>query len=159
MRSFILPLVICALTFLGAYHSFALKPSKTYEVIPDTLHRPFEKNTIITADGMHLRSWTFLPAKDADNKTTLVLAYADAGNMSWWVSYAAIMSQVGYTVVMFDYRGFGESDDFTVNPDMLYYNEFVTDLSAAVLLLPHSRHIRLSLILSLVIHTSPARRR
>ena len=112
--------------------SFALKPSKKYEAIPDTLKLPYEKNVITTSDNVHLKSWTFLPDKEADNHTSVVLAYADAGNMSWWLMQATILSQAGFTVVMFDYRGFGESDAFTIDPKMLYYNEFATDLSAAI---------------------------
>lgn len=111
---------------------YALKPSRVYEAIPDTLHLPNEKNTITTDDNFHLKSWTFLPGKDADNKITLVMAYADAGNMSWWLTQAAIFSQLGYTVVLFDYRGFGESDPFTIDPKMLYYTEFANDLSAVI---------------------------
>lgn len=110
--------------------SYALKPSPKYLAIPDTLKLPFEKNTITTTDNVKLQSWTFRPDKGSNNHTTLVLAYADAGNMSWWLSQATILSQSGFTVVMFDYRGFGESDPFKINPQMLYYNEFATDLAA-----------------------------
>lgn len=124
-------LLIISLIALSA-PSYALKPSAKYEAIPDTLKLPFEKNTITTSDNVHLRSWTFLPAKDADNHTSLILAYADAGNMSWWLMHATILSQMGFTVVMFDYRGFGESDAFTIDPKMLYYNEFATDLAAVI---------------------------
>jgi len=52
--------------------------------------------------------------------------------MSWWLTQATILSQVGFTVVLFDYRGFGESDSFRIDPKMLYYNEFATDLSAVL---------------------------
>ncbi len=91
-----------------------------------------KKNEITTPDKFKLKSWTFLPSKEADNHTSVVLAYADAGNMSWWLTQATILSQVGFTVVMFDYRGFGESDNFAIDPRMLYYNEFATDLEAVM---------------------------
>lgn len=112
-------------------NAYALKPSKTYEVVPDTLKLPYEKNVITTSDGVHLKSWTFLPS-NGDKHVTLVMAYADAGNMSWWIQHASLLSQFGYTVVMFDYRGFGESDDFTINKDMLYYSEYEQDLVAVM---------------------------
>ena len=44
----------------------------------------------------------------------------------------SILSHVGFTVVMFDYRGFGESDSFNIDTKMLYYNEFATDLTAVI---------------------------
>ncbi|MBS1689270.1 MAG: alpha/beta hydrolase [Bacteroidetes bacterium] len=99
-------------------------------MIPDTMKLPYEKNTIVTEDGFHLNSWTFLPS-GTDKHVSVVLAYPDAGNMSWWTSQCALLSQLGYTVVMFDYRGFGQSEPFPITREMLYYDEFVKDLTAA----------------------------
>lgn len=62
----------------------------------------------------------------------LVLAYPDKGNMSYWLYYAAMFVQDGYTVVTFDYRGFGKSSDFEVRRDFEYHTEFVTDLVSVV---------------------------
>ncbi len=124
-------LLIFSLLFVSV-QTFALKPSKKYEAIPDTLKLPYEKNDLLTPDKVNLKSWTFLPAKETDNHTTLVFAYADAGNMSWWLMHATILAQSGFTVVMFDYRGFGESDSFAIDTKMLYYNEFTTDLSTVI---------------------------
>lgn len=112
--------------------SYGLQPTKEYTSIPDAMHVPYENNTITTSDGLHLKSWTILPHNKPDNKTTLVLAYADAGNMSWWLQRGIVFAQNGYTVVLFDYRGFGQSDKFAINPKMLYYNEFAKDLTATV---------------------------
>jgi len=133
MRKILLSILVSVL-FVPCLHfsAFALKPSKVYLAVPDTMQLPYEKNTITASDNVKLKSWTFLPAKDANNSITLVLAYADAGNMSWWLNYGAVLSQMGYTVVLFDYRGFGESDDFAIDPKMLYYNEFAKDLEAVV---------------------------
>lgn len=133
MRVLSLKLVICLFALLLLNKSaYALKPDKEYYAIPDTLNLPFEKNTITTQDGVKLKSWTFLPTTEASNKTTLVIAYADAGNMSGYITQAAILSQLGYTILLFDYRGFGASDGFAIDTNMLYYNEFATDLTAAV---------------------------
>jgi hypothetical protein len=123
-------LCLALLTIPALAH--ALQPIREYSSIPDAMHVPYENNTITTADGLHLKSWTILPHNKPDNKTTLVLAYADAGNMSWWLQRGIAFAQNGYTVVLFDYRGFGQSDKFTINPKMLYYNEFTKDLIAAV---------------------------
>ncbi len=131
MKHLLYKLLFCAfVSALSSANCYALKPSKTYVAVPDTLHLPFEQNTITTSDNFHLNSWTFWPAKEVNNKVTLVLAYADAGNMSWWLSQASIFSQMGYTVVLFDYRGFGASDPFSIDSKMLYYTEFANDLTA-----------------------------
>jgi predicted alpha/beta-fold hydrolase len=131
MRS--VPFLLFVLLLSAHISCFALKPSHMYVVAPDTLGVKYEQNTIITADGVHLKSWTFLPPDSINNKTTLVVARADVGNMSWSVNLAAMVAQYyGYTVTLFDYRGFGESDGFDIDTNHLYYNEFVKDLAAAV---------------------------
>ena len=61
-----------------------------------------------------------------------MVAYGDAGNMSCQLNQAAILSQLGYDMLLFDYRGFGKSSPFEINPDQLYYTEFITDLISAV---------------------------
>jgi alpha-beta hydrolase superfamily lysophospholipase len=125
----VLFLFVCLLL---ANECMALKPKKTYDVIPDTIGVAFEKNIIVTSDNFKLNSWTILPGKKSRNNIVLVLAYADAGNMSWWLGQAATLANAGFTVVLFDYRGFGKSDPFKIDPKMLYYTEFATDLSAAL---------------------------
>lgn len=130
MHKTIFPAIFVLSLFIGN-SAYALKPVKAYDVLPDTLHVPYEKNTITTADNVHLKSWTLLP-QGQDKKITMVIAYADAGNMSWWLERARAFSGKGYTVVLFDYRGFGESDAFAIDSKMLYYNEFAKDLEAAV---------------------------
>lgn len=133
MRSFSLSLIVCAILLSVSFTSvYALKPVREYAVIPDTLGLKFEKNTITTSDGFHIKSWTLLPADSINNKTTLILAHADAGNMSWFMMQAAFMVQNGYTVTLFDYRGFGESDSFAIDNKYLYYNDFVKDLQAVI---------------------------
>jgi hypothetical protein len=126
LRRSLLLLLLCSLLCIQA---FALKPQKEYDMIPDTMKLPYEKNSIATEDGYHLNSWTFLPS-NGDKHITVVLAYPDAGNMSWWTSQCALLSQLGYTVVMFDYRGFGHSEPFPITREMLYYDDFVKDLTA-----------------------------
>jgi len=125
-------LVSLLLILLTCSSAYALKPVKEYSLIPDTQHEAYENNTITTADNVKLKSWTLLPDKKRDKKTTLVLAYADAGNMSWWINRAVAFAHAGYTVLLFDYRGFGESDAFAIDQQMLYYNDFASDLAAAI---------------------------
>jgi predicted alpha/beta hydrolase len=46
--------------------------------------------------------------------------------------YGRRFTQNGFDIWVYDYRGFGKSDDFKINVDQLYYTEFVNDLSAVV---------------------------
>ena len=111
---------------------FALKPDRTYSTTPDSLGLNFTKQIIKTDDNASLNSWIINPPEAQNNGTTIILSYGDAGNMSYWLNQAAILSQVGFTVVLFDYRGFGKSSDFEINPEQLYYNEFATDLETVI---------------------------
>ena len=38
----------------------------------------------------------------------------------------------GFRVVSFDYRGFGKSADFAINPDFLFHHEFAVDLDSVI---------------------------
>ncbi|GAB4250379.1 MAG: alpha/beta hydrolase [Ekhidna sp.] len=122
-----------AILLIGsANEAFAIKPDRNYILTPDSVNWPYEQLTITTEDNFKLNTWLYSPNSENDKNTVLILAYPDAGNMSYWVYFAWMLAKSGYTVVTFDYRGFGKSDDFDINPDNLYYTEFSTDLEAVV---------------------------
>jgi pimeloyl-ACP methyl ester carboxylesterase len=82
---------------------------------------------------VHLAAWLIEPVAPAlAQQTTLVLAANDYGNMSYQLYQARAMAKVGYRVLLFDYRGFGHSEAFAIDPQRLYYEEFATDLRAAL---------------------------
>lgn len=128
--------IFIGLTFIscvGLYNSaYAIKPDRNYILTPDSVNWSYEQLTITTEDNFQLNSWLYNPKPENDKNTVLILAYPDAGNMSCWVYFAWMLAKSGYTVVTFDYRGFGKSDDFDINQDNLYYTEFSTDLEAVV---------------------------
>jgi alpha-beta hydrolase superfamily lysophospholipase len=109
--------------------AWALKPSREWAATPDSVGLAYQSLTLATPDHAQLATWVVEPAAAApDQHTTVVLAYGDAGNMGNWVYQARALASAGYRVYLFDYRGFGHSSDFAMNPSQLYYQEFVTDL-------------------------------
>ncbi len=78
----------------------------------------------MTEDNYKLNSWIYEANPEKNKNKVIILSYPDAGNMSYFVYYAAILANAGYTVVTFNYRGFGKSDDFEIQQDYLYYTEF-----------------------------------
>jgi hypothetical protein len=92
------------------------------------LHLKHKEATVTTPDKYDLHTWTLIPRLENDKNVIIVLAGGDAGNMSYQLNFAKELTQEGYTVVLFDYRGFGKSADFEMDKSMLYYNEFSTDL-------------------------------
>lgn len=140
MRKYILTLILISATLLSL---FAINPSREYIATPDSLGLEYQALEVSTPDGYTLNTWIYAPNPEKDNETVLVLAYGDAGNMSHFVYHAAAFVQQGFTVVTFDYRGFGQSSDFPLRRDFLYHTEFLDDLTAAVAYakayIPHHR--------------------
>jgi pimeloyl-ACP methyl ester carboxylesterase len=116
----------------NSFSSLALKPDSLYQITPDSLNLKYESIKITTPDSFNLQVWKIIPELKVKNNSTIILAYGDSGNMSYWLNQAAILSQRGFSVVLFDYRGFGESSSFDMNPNQLYYNEFAIDLISVI---------------------------
>lgn len=124
--------------------AWALKPSREWLATPDALGLRYQTVALATPDHAQLAGWIVEPEPNApDQRTTMVLAYGDAGNMSQWLYQAQALAKGGYRVYLFDYRGFGHSSDFAINPQQLYYPEFATDLKTVLAdarhRFPHSR--------------------
>jgi len=110
----------------------AIDPDRVYDLTPDSIGWEYEELTVTTEDGYDLNTWIYTPNPDNEKDEVLVLAYPDAGNMSYFVYHASVLANLGYTVVTFDYRGFGKSSDFEIEPDNLFHTEFSIDLEAVV---------------------------
>lgn len=128
MRTHIIFIVILGLSV----NAIAINPDKNYNLTPDEIGWNYEELRIKTADGLELNTWIYAPNPEVDKNTVLILAPHDSGNMSYFVYHAATLANRGFTVATFDYRGFGKSSDFEINPRNIYYLEFSTDLAAVV---------------------------
>lgn len=110
---------------------------------------------VVTPDGLKIKTWFFptqlTPSeqeinvswensvkklyKTIDNKPrpTIIIANGDAGNMSYQqLHHAQYFTSKGYNVVTFDWRGFGESDEWEMNADYLVYSEFLIDYDSVI---------------------------
>ncbi len=109
-----------------------MKPKSDYIVTPDSLGMKYVELQLTTIDNYKINTWVMRPDKKKDNKTVMIVAYGDAMNMSYWVEQCYYFVQAGFTVITFDYRGFGHSSPFALDTNQLYYNEFAMDLESAV---------------------------
>jgi hypothetical protein len=131
-------LLLLCLTLLAAGPAFALRPVAAWWATPDTLGLKYRQVEITTADQVKLVAWLVEPsAKAVDQHTTVVVAGGDAYNMSSNIYTAWALADAGYRSLLFDYRGFGHSQAVALDPQRLYYDEFATDLRAA---LAEARH-------------------
>lgn len=110
----------------------AYKPEPEYWTRPDSLGLKYMEKRLITPDKAELLSWILPTQVTKPLRKTLVVAYPVTGNMSNSLYYAKEFLQAGFDVVLFDYRGFGHSSKFDINPNQLYYNESTNDLQTAL---------------------------
>ncbi|KAF0180719.1 MAG: alpha/beta hydrolase fold protein [Nitrospirae bacterium] len=107
-------IAVAALVYLGlcAYY-YALQgrmiylPDTALTATPNDIGLNYENITLNTADGLALFAW-FVPAPKA--RATLLFCHGNAGNISNRLDSIRIMHSLGLNVLIFDYRGFGQSE-------------------------------------------------
>lgn len=111
----LLPLVLKSLLLVGLllfvlvrlYESRVLfYPVKELEYFPDQVGLSYQNIFFDTPDKQRLHGW-LIPASGA--KYTLFFAHGNAGNISHRLEKIKLFHQLGYSVFIFDYRGFGQS--------------------------------------------------
>lgn len=108
----------------------ALNPDKQYKVTPDEFGLSYEKIIIPTKDGMQLAAWFY--KSTSDSKKIIIISGNGDGNMSKNIEIASLFISLGYNVISYDYRGFGESSDFKINNNFYIYAQFEKDLNAVI---------------------------
>ena len=109
----------------------AVRPEREYVDTPEKHGLTFETVTFRTSDGISLSGW-FFAVKGDSARGTVVISETDAGNVSYLISYAAFYLESGFNVLLYDYRGFGASQEFATVPEALIYPEYLSDLNAAI---------------------------
>lgn len=157
MNNKIKVIIFCTLLGFISLKSFAIIPDRTYRFYPEKMGLIYRDLDVKTSDGLTIKTW-FFPAQpmlsDEENmklwntenptrkayqtiddkpRSTIIIANGDAGNMSWQqLIYAQYLTDKGFNVVTFDWRGFGESSEWTMNPDYLVYSELLIDYDAVI---------------------------
>jgi len=140
---------------------YGIKPQKEYLAIPSDYGVIYREAVFPTSDHLNIKGW-FIPAQDTTGianeiigravpvppelkcsprpyatlddarRPTVIICDGDAGNMTQLIFYAYHLFTRGYNVLLFDWRGFGESAGWPMEQDRLCYPEFITDYDAAV---------------------------
>lgn len=82
-------------------------PVRDVQASPLQWGLPYEEVTLRTEDGLQLHGW-FLPAPKATR--TLLFFHGNGGNISHRGESLAIFHRLGLNVLIFDYRGYGNSE-------------------------------------------------
>lgn len=109
---------------------FALKPVREYAVRPSDFGLSYEEVTIVTEDNLNLKGWLFTP-KNVSYRM-VIISHDGEGNMAKMIEIASQFTSIGFNVLTYDYRGYGESDDFKINENFYIYAQFEKDLNAAI---------------------------
>ena len=67
----------------------------------------YEALWLTTEDGVRIEAW-YVPAPAA--RGAALLAHGNAGNISHRVDYALMFHRLGYSLLLFEYRGYGRSE-------------------------------------------------
>lgn len=85
-------------------------PSRELTGLPTDVGLKYEDLELITQDGIELHAW-YVPA---DHRQAVILyCHGNAGNISHRLSTLKIFHHLGYSVLIFDYRGYGKSSGDT----------------------------------------------
>lgn len=95
---------------LGGMYLFQQKliflPSSELIITPEKAGLQAEDIRIETEDGERLHGW-FFPNDEAEY--VVVLSHGNAGNISNRIDIAKLLQELGVSVVLYDYRGYGQS--------------------------------------------------
>ena len=123
----------------GILPGYALSPSREYKVTPDKFGMQFKEERVKTPDGAELNAWFFENTKKSIN--WVVISGSGDGNMADNLEIVNSFLSAGYNVATYDYRGYGSSSEFKIDPDLFIYPQFITDLNAILDYLRKSRAI------------------
>src|SRR6187455_1499649 len=120
MKSFFLSFISILLV---SSFTYALSPSHEYKVKPEKYGMVYKEEKIPTKDGASLNAWFFETAKKTTN--WVVISGSGDGNMSDNIEIAGQFLSAGWNVCMYDYRGYGSSSEFPIDPDTYIYPQFL----------------------------------
>jgi len=101
-------LAVCLLVYLmqAQVIFFPNMPGRQLEATPRAINLDYEDVYARTGDGETIHGW-FIPATDA--KLSLLFCHGNAGNISHRLESIALFNALGINVLIFDYRGYGQS--------------------------------------------------
>ena len=106
-------LVIGALYVLAGIALYAFQnrllyvPEAAIKTTPAASGMPYEEIALVASDGVRLTGW-YMPLAGA--RGTVLFCHGNAGNISYLLDVAAGAHKLGLGVLLFDYRGYGQSE-------------------------------------------------
>ncbi|MDD4872643.1 MAG: alpha/beta hydrolase [Kiritimatiellae bacterium] len=102
---------LCLFVFLGQSR-YVYYPDRTVDNTPDSAGLEFDNVSVPTQDGETITGW-FVPVGkgggEAGKSLSVLLCHGNGGNIGDRVDQVKIFHNMGFNVLIFDYRGYGTS--------------------------------------------------
>ncbi len=82
-------------------------PEAAIKTTPAAIGMHYEEVALVASDGVRLAGW-YLPLADA--RGTVLFCHGNAGNISHLLTVAEDAHRLGLGILLFDYRGYGQSE-------------------------------------------------
>lgn len=83
-------------------------PTHTIEAYPSDVGLVYDSIDFSTSDGIRLHGW-YVPVEDEDAADVVLFCHGNGGNISHRLDTLRIVNDLGLSIFLFDYRGYGKS--------------------------------------------------
>lgn len=98
--------LVLSLYIYFAQSQMVFLPQAAIESSPEAIGLEFEEIQIVTSDSVEIHGW-FVPAQRS--RGTLLFSHGNAGNISHRLQLIQLFHNLDLDVMIFDYRGYGQS--------------------------------------------------
>ncbi len=106
MKKFNHLIIISFFFVLSCQGSFIYHPEKSLHRNPEDINLSYESVDFNAADNTSLHGW-YIPTDD--ERGVILFCHGNGGNISHRLDTIRILNNLGFTVFIFDYRGYGKS--------------------------------------------------
>ena len=114
VRMFVLYLIVSGIG-LGVLWYTGYAERLAYMPVRDAFETPegYEDVWIESVDGTRLHGWLMpaITARNGEPSPAILHVHGNAGNVMYHESFSAFLTNAGFHVLLFDYRGYGRSDE------------------------------------------------
>jgi fermentation-respiration switch protein FrsA (DUF1100 family) len=103
---------VAIFVLMGVYQrDFIYQPKKTSRLLAEAVSStpPLDDIELQTTDGLTLHGWRFRAEADSDAKFLMIYFPGNAGCRADRVSDCRDFTELGFDVILFDYRGYGDN--------------------------------------------------
>lgn len=118
--------------FQSRYVFYPKYPERSITETPDSIGLAYEKVSLKTVNGENIAGWF---VKGENSRGAVLFCHGNAGNIGHRLDSIRIFTELGLDVLIYDYRGYGESDGKPSEPNTY------EDVETAWKYLVEERHI------------------